>query len=57
MKKEKLKILYQDKDIIVVSKDTYMYKYNIVDKLKNNGILILNTSLDEENLKQSLHLQ
>ena len=44
----------ENPSIIVVSKDTYMYKYNIVDKLKNNGILILNTSLDEEKLKQSL---
>ena len=44
----------ENPEIIVISKDTYIYKYNIVDKLKNNGILILNTNLDEEKLKQSL---
>lgn len=44
----------ENPSIVVVSKDTYIYKYNIVDKIKNNGILILNTSLEEEKLRQSL---
>ncbi|MGM9881430.1 MAG: pyruvate:ferredoxin (flavodoxin) oxidoreductase [Bacilli bacterium] len=41
-------------DFIIVSKDTYMYKYDILDKLKDNGILFLNTNLDEEKLIKSL---
>jgi len=46
---------YIDKpDFIVVSKDTYMYKYDILDNLKENGILFLNTSLGEEDLIKSL---
>ncbi len=39
---------------IVVSKDTYMYKYDILDNLKDKGILFLNTNLDEERLIKSL---
>ena len=41
-------------DFIVVSKDTYMYKYDILDNIKQKGILFLNTNLDEEKLKISL---
>ncbi|MBQ8193274.1 MAG: pyruvate:ferredoxin (flavodoxin) oxidoreductase [Bacilli bacterium] len=41
-------------DFIVVSKDTYMYKYDILDDLKENGILFLNTNLNEEDLIKSL---
>lgn len=41
-------------DFIIVSKDTYMYKYDILDNLKENGILLLNTSLKEEGLIKSL---
>lgn len=41
-------------DFIIVSKDTYMYKYDILDNLKENGILLLNTSLKEEDLIKSL---
>ena len=41
-------------DFIVVSKDTYMYKYDILDNIKNKGILFLNTSLDEDKLIMSL---
>lgn len=44
----------ENPDFIVVSKDTYMYKYDILDNLKDNGILFLNTSLEEEKLKASL---
>lgn len=41
-------------DFIIVSKDTYMYKYDILDNLKENGILLLNTNLNEEDLIKSL---
>lgn len=41
-------------DFIIVSKDTYMYKYDILDNLKKNGILLLNTNLNEEDLIKSL---
>jgi len=41
-------------DFIVVSKDAYMYKYDILDNLKEGGTLLLNTSLDEDNLFNSL---
>ena len=44
----------QNPDFIVVSKDTYMYKYDILDNIKKCGILFLNTNLDEEKLKISL---
>ena len=41
-------------DFIVVSKDTYIYKYDILDNIKKGGTLFLNTNLDEEKLKISL---
>lgn len=41
-------------DFIVVSKDSYMYKYDILDNLKENGVFFLNTNLDEESLVKSL---
>lgn len=41
-------------DFIVVSKDTYMYKYDILDNLKQNGVFLLNTNLNEEELIKSL---
>lgn len=41
-------------DFIIISKDTYIYKYDIIDNLKNNGILLLNTSLSKENLHKTL---
>ena len=44
----------ENPNFIVVSKDTYMYKYDIIDNLKDDGILFLNTNLDEEKLKESL---
>lgn len=41
-------------NFIVVSKDTYMYKYDILDNIESNGTFLLNTNLDEENLIKSL---
>lgn len=39
---------------IVVSKDTYMYKYDILNNIKEGGTLLLNTNLKEEDLTKSL---
>jgi len=44
----------ENPDFIIVSKDTYMYKYDILDNIKDKGILFLNTNLNEEKLKISL---
>ena len=41
-------------NFIVVTKDSYMYKYDILDNLKDNGVFFLNTNLDEEKLIKSL---
>lgn len=41
-------------DFVIVSKDTYMYKYDIIDNLKDNGILLLNTSQSAEELSITL---
>jgi len=40
--------------LIVVTKDNYIYKYDILDNIKENGVLILNTSLSEEKLIETL---
>jgi len=41
-------------DFIVVSKDSYMYKYDILDNLKKNGVFFLNTNLKDDALIKSL---
>ena len=41
-------------DFIVVSKDSYMYKYDILDNLKMDGVFFLNTNLEEDTLIKSL---
>ena len=46
---------YVDKpSLVVVSKEEYIYKYDILDNIKENGILFLNTKLDKEKLKITL---
>ena len=40
--------------LVVVSKDSYMYKYDVLDNIKKNGTLLLNTSLTEEQLHKTL---
>ena len=40
--------------LIVISKDSYIYKYDILDKIKENGTLILNTNLDKNTLLKTL---
>ena len=44
----------EDPDFIVVSKDSYMYKYDILDNIKEGGIFLLNTKLNEDDLVKSL---
>ncbi len=39
---------------VIISKDNYIYKYDIIDNIKDNGIVLLNTNLDDNNLIKSL---
>jgi len=40
--------------LVVVSKEEYIYKYDVIDNLRDNGTLFLNTKLDHEKLVKSL---
>jgi len=40
--------------LVVVSKDSYMYKYDLLDNIQNKGTLLLNTNLTEEELNKTL---
>ncbi|MBQ4031597.1 MAG: 2-oxoacid:acceptor oxidoreductase family protein, partial [Bacilli bacterium] len=40
--------------LVVVSKDTYIYKYDMLSNMKDKSTLILNTSLDDDKLLKSL---
>ena len=40
--------------LVVVSKEEYIYKYDILDKVRDGGTLLLNTKLDIDKLKTSL---
>ena len=40
--------------LVVVSKEEYIYKYDILDNIKHNGTLLLNTKLDKDKLIASL---
>ena len=40
--------------LVVVSKEEYIYKYDILDNIKDNGILLLNTKLSKEDLTKTL---
>jgi pyruvate-ferredoxin/flavodoxin oxidoreductase len=40
--------------LVVVSKDSYIYKYDVIDNICEGGILLLNTNLKEEDLVKSL---
>ena len=47
---------YVDKPkFVVVSNDTYMYKYNIVENICDNGVLLLNTRMSEEDINKTLN--
>ena len=54
-KEEILSSYYVDTpSFVVISKDSYIYKYDILDKIKENGTVLLNTNLSEEKLIQTL---
>ena len=40
--------------LVVVSKEEYIYKYDVIDNLCDNGTLFLNTKLDHDKLVESL---
>ncbi len=40
--------------LVVVSKDSYMYKYDILDNIKDGGTLIVNTDIDGDKFINSL---
>jgi len=40
--------------LVVISKDSYIYKYDVLDNIKENGTVLLNTNLDEETLIKTL---
>ena len=44
----------ENPDLVVVSKDTYMYQYDMLDNIKDGGMVFLNTNLNEEDLIKSL---
>ena len=44
----------ENPSLIVVSKDSYMYQYDILDNIKEGGVLLLNTNLSKEDLIRSL---
>lgn len=44
----------ENPDLVVVSKDSYMYQYDILDNIKDGGILFLNTNLSDLELVKSL---
>ena len=44
----------ENPDLIVISKDSYIYQYDILDNIKDNGTLLLNTNLNDEELSTSL---
>ncbi len=41
-------------DLVVVSKESYIYKYGVLDNIKDEGIFLLNTKLTKEELNQHL---
>ena len=46
-----------DPSLVVVSKDSYMYQYDVLDSISNGGILLLNTRLSNDDLIKSLPLK
>jgi len=54
-KEEILSSYYVDNpSFIVISKDNYIYKYDILDNIRENGIVLLNTNLSEDKLIETL---
>lgn len=44
----------ENPNLVVVSKDSYLYQYDILDTIVKEGTLLLNTSLSDEDLVKSL---
>ena len=44
----------ENPNLVVVSKDSYMYKYDVLDTISSGGTLLLNTNLAVEDLIKSL---
>ena len=44
----------ENPDLVVISKDSYMYQYDVLDNIREGGILLLNTSLSDNDLVKSL---
>ena len=44
----------ENPSLVVVSKDNYMYKYDVLDNISDGGTLLLNTNLSCEDLLKSL---
>lgn len=40
--------------LVVVTKDSYLYRYDILDQIENGGTLLLNSSMSDEDLIKSL---
>ena len=40
--------------LVVISKEEYIYKYDILDKVMNGSTVFLNTKMTEDNLKETL---
>jgi len=40
--------------LVVISKEEYIYKYDILDNIKENGLILLNTKLSKEDLLTTL---
>ena len=54
--KDKIKKPYyvNNPSLVVISKEEYIYKYDVLDNLADNGTLFLNTKLNKEDLVKSL---
>ena len=44
----------ENPDLVVVSKDSYIYQYDILDNIKEGGMVLLNTGLSDDDLVKSL---
>ena len=54
-KEEILSSYYVDNpELVVISKDNYIYRYDVLDNIKENGMILLNTNLEEDKLIQTL---
>ena len=39
---------------VVISKDNYLYKYDVLDNIEDNGTVLINTSLSKDELRRTL---